>query len=304
MEHIGSAGGRGVPGFDGDWQKLYRTMQENGKIINPGLTGVKGKNSFECSKKDRYVCIEFGVGGDENMDVKLAPCSRKFIPANGMEGTRLLDQGEGKRVYFFKVDAPYIPDGAEAELHYAGAGGLGGIRGGLPLAAEIGEETRPRRGRLVQGILALAAIDADGAGVDQDGGAMPGPPHGLYEALGGPDAALRQDRLPGRAPSAICDAFPRQVDHCGSILEQLGKILPGPDFGPFREAGPIGMAAQHPNPGGARQKRLHEPRSHEARSSRDDDSAVLRIAHGFSLNPSMSVGCRLGACLVTKSCPR
>jgi len=115
MQGIGSAGAAGSKGFDGDWQKLYRTMKGAGKIIE-----ADRRSNVECSKKDGFVGIEFDIGGDEQIDVRLAPCSRQFVPANGMEGTKIHEtEGQGgKRVYFFKVDAPYIPEGAQADLRF------------------------------------------------------------------------------------------------------------------------------------------------------------------------------------------
>jgi hypothetical protein len=115
MQGIGSAGAAGAKGFDGDWQRLYKTLKGSGKIIE-----ADQRNNVQCSKKDGFVGIEFDIGGDEQVDVRIAPCSRQFVPANGMEGTKIHETEEqaGKRVYFFKVDAPYIPDGARADLRF------------------------------------------------------------------------------------------------------------------------------------------------------------------------------------------
>ncbi|MDQ7824281.1 MAG: hypothetical protein RDV48_15880 [Candidatus Eremiobacteraeota bacterium] len=113
MQGIGTPGAGAPMSFDGDWQKLYRNLSEKGKVFE-----ADGNRNFTASKKDGYVGISLGVDTGENMDVRLAPCSRKFIPANGMEGTRVSDEGEEKKVYFYKVDAPYIPEGAEATLRF------------------------------------------------------------------------------------------------------------------------------------------------------------------------------------------
>lgn len=115
MQGIGSTGSGSTKGFDGDWQKLYKTLKGTGKIIEADM-----RSNVQCSKKDGFVGIEFDIGGDEQVDVRLAPCSRQFVPANGMEGTKIHETEEqaGKRVYFFKIDAPYIPEGARADLRF------------------------------------------------------------------------------------------------------------------------------------------------------------------------------------------
>ncbi len=114
MESIGSKGTGGVRSFDGDWQKLYSSLKEGNKVFD-----ADNRSNVQCSKKDGYIGIEFNVGGDEQLDVQLSPCSRRFVPANGMNGTRIAaEDNEGKKVYFFKVDAPYIPNGASAELRF------------------------------------------------------------------------------------------------------------------------------------------------------------------------------------------
>jgi hypothetical protein len=114
MESIGSKGTGSIRSFDGDWQKLYGSLKDSNRIFD-----ADSRSSVQCSKSDGYIGIEFDVGGDEQLDVQLSPTSRKFIPANGMNGTKITtEDNEGKKVYIFKVDVPYIPNGASAELKF------------------------------------------------------------------------------------------------------------------------------------------------------------------------------------------
>ncbi|MHC9543232.1 MAG: hypothetical protein AB9903_27290 [Vulcanimicrobiota bacterium] len=115
MESIGSKGAGGIRSFDGDWQKLYSSLKEGNKVFD-----ADKRSNVQCSKSDGYIGIEFDVGGDEQLDVQLSPATmRKFIPANGVKGTMITtDDNEGKKVYFFKVDAPYIPNNVSAELRF------------------------------------------------------------------------------------------------------------------------------------------------------------------------------------------
>jgi len=136
MESIGSNGAGRIRSFDGDWQKLYSSLKEGNKVFDAGK-----RSSVLCSKSDGYIGVEFDIGGDEQLDVQLSPATmRKFIPANGVNGTRIsTDDNEGKKVYFFKVDAPYIPDNVSAELHFdiLKSGEKAGER---ELTVKIGEE--------------------------------------------------------------------------------------------------------------------------------------------------------------------
>jgi hypothetical protein len=114
MESIGSSGAGSIRTFDGNWEKLYQTMKDTNRVFD-----AENRSKVQCSKSDGYIGIEFTTGGDEQRDIQLSPSSRKFIPANGVNGTNIsTGENEGKKVYFFKVDAPYIPEGASAELRF------------------------------------------------------------------------------------------------------------------------------------------------------------------------------------------
>jgi hypothetical protein len=107
------------PGFSearakgAQWQDTYRQLKEKGKILD-----ADSRSSFICSKKDGLVGVEFEVGGPQERDVKMGDCVRMFVPENGVDGTRVNDDGEEKKVYFFKVNAPYIPNGAQAHVGF------------------------------------------------------------------------------------------------------------------------------------------------------------------------------------------
>lgn len=96
-----------------EWKDLYRQLKESGRILDGN-----GKAKQSCRKSDGFVGIEFDI--TEGTDVRLSNPSRKFVPANGVEGTAIFEPGEesGKRVFFYNIKAPYIPEGAEAQLDF------------------------------------------------------------------------------------------------------------------------------------------------------------------------------------------
>src|SRR6185369_17362672 len=61
-------------------------------------------------------------------------------------------------------------DDAEPQIHDADAGFARNARRGLPLAADVGEESGTGKDRLVEHLVGTVAVEADGGGADQDGG--------------------------------------------------------------------------------------------------------------------------------------
>jgi hypothetical protein len=109
------------PGFpepraqNAQWMDAYKRLKEKGRILD-----ADSRSSFVCDKKDGLVGIAFEVGGAEDRDVRMGKCVRMFVPENGIEGTSIREPGEEKqtKVFFFKVNAPYIPDGAQAHVGF------------------------------------------------------------------------------------------------------------------------------------------------------------------------------------------
>ena len=111
---------------------------------------------------------------------------------------------------------------AEAEMEDADAGVDGGLGGGLPLLAEIGEKAGAERRGFVDELVAAIAVDADGRGNKEHSGRMAEAGEGGGEGAGGVDAALGDFALVVGGPAMGGEICAGEMDGGSEAFEALG----------------------------------------------------------------------------------
>ena len=173
------------------------------------------------------------------------------------------------------------PIGAEhqADAHYADPGlGAAGLQGQLlpPLAEAVGELVVGMVAALVQGLIPLAAIPADGGGVQQQSGGRAGELDQIHQLFGQQPAAVAQQLLAGFAPAATGDGLPGQVDDDVHIVEvvQPVQVVQQSDIMAKQLIGPAALAGQHHHLV-LHLEVCHQAAADKARSPRDQYLHVL-----------------------------
>ena len=138
----------------------------------------------------------------------------------------------------------------QADAHYADPGlGAAGLQGQLlpPLAEPVGELVVRVVAALVQRLIPLAAIPADGGGVQQQSGGRAGELDEIDQLLGQQPAAVAQQLLAGFAPAASGDGLPGQVDDDVHVVEvvQPVQIVEQSDVMAKQLIGPATLTGQH-----------------------------------------------------------
>ena len=113
-------------------------------------------------------------------------------------------------------------------------------RGGLPVAAQLGEEPLPGRGALVEDLVAAVAVEPDGARGHEHGRAAL--PEDVGHGAARVDPARAKRALPRRRPARV-ERLAREV-HAGVGALELGLPRPGPRRIPGDDAD-AGAAAAH-----------------------------------------------------------
>src|SRR5881396_1524897 len=164
---------------------------------------------------------------------------------------------------------------ADPEPHDADPGVRGGLGGGLPLAADLGEKARARRALLAEELRAAVAVVADGGGGDEDARRALEPGEGSRQAPRRVHAARADPALLRLGPAAARDALARKVHervHAGEgrRFERAGFGVPARD-GLSRRGRPPRAADETQDAVAGGRERRDERRADEPARTRDGD---------------------------------